>query len=117
MRRARVIAAHRAPDRPSIRVAAGDTVTLGERDSDWPQFVWTTLAQGLGGWIPATLFDRESGEATAQADYDTRELPTEIGEMLMVHHQQEGWCWAENENGESGWIPARAIEMIDNQPI
>ena len=113
MRRARVIAAHRAPDRPPIRVAAGDSVTLGERDSDWPQFVWTTLAQGLGGWIPAVLFDRDIGEATALSDYDTRELDTTIGEILILHHHQEEWWWAENANGDSGWIPARAIELID----
>ena len=114
MRRARVIAAHRAPDRPPIRVAAGDSVTLGERDSDWPQFVWTTLAQGLGGWIPAVLFDRDIGEATALSDYDTRELDTAIGEILILHHHQEDWWWAENANGDSGWIPARAIEVIDD---
>ena len=113
MRRARVIAAHRAPDRPSIRVTAGDPVTLGERDSDWPQFVWTTLAQGLGGWIPATLFDREFGEAIAQGDYDTGELATDIGEMLVVHHEQEGWWWAENTRGDTGWIPGRALELIE----
>ena len=64
MQRARVIAAHRAPDRPPIRIATGDPVTLGERDSDWPNFVWTTLAQGLGGWIPAVLFDNDIGQAT-----------------------------------------------------
>ena len=113
MHRARVIAEHRSPDRPSIRVAAGDSVTLGERDSDWPQFVWTTLAQGLGGWIPAVLFDRDIGEATALSDYDTRELDTTIGEILILHHHQEDWWWAENANGDSGWIPARAIEFID----
>lgn len=113
MRRARVIAAHRAPDRPPIQVSTGDSVTLGERDSDWPQFVWTTLAQGLGGWIPAVLFDRDSGEATALGDYDTRELDTEIGDVITLHYEQEGWWWAENANGDSGWIPARAIESID----
>ena len=99
----------------AIQVSAGDSVTLGERDSDWPQFVWTTLAQGLGGWIPAALFDRDTGAATALADYDTRELATRIGESITVHYQQEGWWWAENANGESGWIPARAIELIDNE--
>ncbi len=117
MRQARVISAHRAPDRPSIRVAAGDAVMLGERDSDWPQFVWATLAQGLGGWIPAVLFDREIGQATALADHDTRELPTEIGELITLHHQQEGWWWAENARDESGWVPARAIVLMEDTPL
>jgi hypothetical protein len=59
------------------------------------------------------LFDREFGEATAQADYDTRELATEIGEVVMLHHEQEGWWWAENTQGDSGWIPARALQTIE----
>lgn len=114
---ARVIVAHHLPEREPIRVAKGDTVTLGERDSDWPQFVWTTLAQGLGGWIPAALFDREAGEAVAQEDYDTRELSAEAGEILTLHREQVDWWWAENVRGEQGWIPARCIEVIeDNSP-
>ncbi|MEO6518646.1 MAG: peptide-binding protein [Pseudoxanthomonas sp.] len=116
MRQARVIAAHRAPDRPSIQVATGDAVMLGERDSDWPQFVWATLAQGLGGWIPAVLFDREIGEATALADHDTRELPTEIGKLITRHQQQEDWWWAMNARGDSGCVPARAIALIEDKP-
>ena len=114
MQRARVIAAHRVPDRPPIRIATGDPVTLGERDSDWPNFVWTTLAQGLGGWIPAVLFDNEVGEATALGDYDTRELATDIGEIVRVHREQEGWWWAENASGETGWSPARALELMED---
>lgn len=112
-RRARVIAAHRAPDRPAIRLTPGESVTLGERDIDWPQFVWTTLATGLGGWVPSALFDREYGEAIAQQDYDTRELDADVGEILTLHRELADWWWAENTHGASGWIPARAIEIIE----
>ena len=113
MKRARVVAQHRAPDRPAIRIAPGDEVTLGERDNDWPQFVWTTLASGLGGWIPSVLFDRDMGLATAQREYDTQELDADVGQILTLHHELADWWWAENERGASGWIPARAIEIID----
>jgi len=111
--RARVVAAHRAPDRPAIRVRPGDAVTLGARDADWPQFVWTTLADGLGGWIPADIFDRDHGAAVAQQGYDTRELDAEPGDELALHRVQADWWWAENADGASGWIPARVIEIID----
>lgn len=116
MKRARVIATHRAPDRPAIRVASGDTVMLGERDIDWPHFVWATLASGLGGWIPAALFDSERGAATAREDYDTRELDAEAGEMLTLHHEMAEWWWAENALGRTGWIPARTIEPLEEDP-
>ncbi|WP_242109201.1 SH3 domain-containing protein [Luteimonas aquatica] len=113
MKRARVVLPHRAPDRPAIRVGAGDTVTLGERDSDWPQFVWTSLTSGLGGWVPAMLFDREQGLATARQDYDTRELDADPGELLVLHDELADWWWAENAQGTRGWIPARVLELID----
>lgn len=113
MKRARVIATHRAPDRPAIRVTVGDRVTLGERDTDWPHFVWATLASGLGGWIPAAMFDAERGAATALDDYDTLELDAEAGEVLTLHHETAQWWWAENALGRTGWIPAGSIEFID----
>ncbi|MCD9031727.1 SH3 domain-containing protein [Luteimonas sp. Y-2-2-4F] len=110
MRRARVLRAHRALDRPPIRVSAGERVALGERDTEWPEFVWTVNAAGDGGWVPAALFDRPQGEATALADYDTRELEADPGQRLRLHRELAGWWWAENAHGACGWIPARAIE-------
>jgi hypothetical protein len=116
MRRARVITAHQAPDRPAIRIAAGDTATLGDRDLDWPQFVWATLASGLGGWIPASMFDAERGAATAVDDYDTRELDAEAGEILTLHHEMADWWWAENVVGQTGWVPARSLQPFEEEP-
>ena len=116
MKRARVIVTHRAPDRPAIRVVAGDTVTLGDRDIDWPHFVWATLASGLGGWMPAAMFDAERGAARARDDYDTRELDAEAGEVLVLHHEIADWWWAENVLGTTGWIPARNLEPFTASP-
>ena len=110
--RARVLEAHRAPDRVPIRVRAGERVTLGERDGDWPDFVWTALASGLGGWIPSFLFDADSGQANALEDYDTKELDAEPGEELALHRELAGWWWADNARGDSGWIPARKLEHL-----
>jgi len=115
MRRARVIATHRAPQRPAIRVAAGDTVTLGDRDTEWPQFVWTMLEGGHGGWMPVDLFDQPHGSATAQGDYDTRELEADAGEVLTLHHELAQWWWAENAIGRTGWVPTRCLELGEHQ--
>lgn len=114
MKRARVIAEHRAPERPAIRVASGDTVTLGDRDTEWPEFVWTALASGLGGWVPSALFDAERGQASALQDYDTVELDADTGDILTLHRELAGWWWADNARGESGWIPSRKLEMLDD---
>jgi hypothetical protein len=112
IQRARVVERHRAPDRPAIRVAAGDRVTLGDRDAEWPQFVWTSLASGLGGWVPSALFDAERGQASALEDYDTRELDAEPGEDLVLHREYADWWWVENARSECGWIPARKLRLL-----
>jgi hypothetical protein len=114
MRHARVVVSHHAPDRPAIQVAQGDTVTLGDHDRDWPQFVWITTADGQGGWVPAAVFDREYGAATALSDYDTRELDAGADAILLLHYQLADWWWAEDERGLKGWIPERALEMLDD---
>lgn len=113
MRRARVATAHRAPDREPIRCTAGDTMTLGERDTEWPEFIWAELEHGQGGWIPAALFAQAGDRAVITQDYDTRELEADPGDELRLHNWLADWWWAENANGTCGWIPARAIVLID----
>lgn len=110
MQQRRTQAAHRAPEHAPVQVAAGDTAVLGERDTEWPQFVWAALSNGLGGWIPAVLFDAARGQATALAEYDTRELDVEAGEMLILHREFAQWWWVENRHGQTGWIPERVLE-------
>ena len=114
MPQACVTTEHRAPQRPAIQVRAGEHVRLGERDDQWPLFVWTIRSDGLGGWIPHALFavDADGVNATARADYDTRELDADTGELLTVHHALADWWWAENRHGAQGWVPARNIELI-----
>lgn len=114
MPQARVTAEHRAPQRPAIQVRTGERVRLGDHDSQWPQFVWTIRADGLGGWIPRALFavDADGVNPTAQTDYDTRELDADAGELLTVDRELANWWWAENRHGAQGWVPARNIELI-----
>lgn len=112
MRRARVVVSHSAPDRPPIQVLRGDAVMLGDRDVDWPEFAWVTVAEGRGGWVPATLFDQDRGPAVALDDYDTRELDAQADEIVQLHRELAGWWWAENALGVQGWIPERALEML-----
>lgn len=116
MRQARVTAAHRSPARPAIRVNSGDQVTLGERDTEWPAFTWVTLANGLGGWMPATIFTVAGERATALQDYDTRELDVDEGEVVVLHREMANWWWAENAAGDTGWVPSRNVGDITGKP-
>ena len=110
--RARVTTAHRAPDRPPLRLRRGDPVVLSDRDEEWPQFVWTQ-AGTLGGWVPAALFDAERGSATALEAYDTTELDVDPGQLVTLHRELADWWWVEDAAGAQGWVPSRVLQILD----
>jgi len=108
------IARHEIPERPPIRVEVGDQVEVGERDSEWPAFVFVTSQKG-SGWIPERHLDRQAAGAVVTEEYDTTELPTEEGEELEVLHEDltSGWLWCRAKNGCEGWVPERTLCQLD----
>jgi hypothetical protein len=42
----RAVKTHQAPGRPPIRVAAGQSVQVGDQDTTWPAFVFVTTGDG-----------------------------------------------------------------------
>ena len=55
---ARVISHYRTQYANPIQFAQGERVTLGERDAEWPAFIWTTTADGNAGWVPTKHLER-----------------------------------------------------------
>jgi hypothetical protein len=106
--------AHKVPDRPPIRVDVGDVVDVGERDTEWPAFVFITGQRG-SGWVPERLLERRDSRAVATAAYDTTELPTEEGDELevLVDDLASGWLWCRAKNGSEGWVPERTLSRFD----
>lgn len=111
---AEVKLAHTIPDRPPLRLVVGEEVGVGDRDSEWPEFVFVTATHGTG-WVPARHLTASSGEAVVQTSYDTTELPTEIGDVLgvIVQDFESGWLWCRSHNGREGWVPAKTLEVSD----
>lgn len=114
MQRARVVRDYRTQYANPIRFAAGDLVTLGERDTEWPAFIWTVTADGNAGWAPFEwLTPLGDGRAEALRDYSAQELDVDAGDDIVLHHELGGWWWAENSQHQSGWIPRESISSID----
>jgi hypothetical protein len=111
VKHARVVTAHGTPDRPPLQVAVGDVVHAGDRDTDWPEFVFVTTATG-SGWVPARHLSQPSGVAVVQTAYDTTELSTEVGDLLDVLDEDtaSGWSWCRASGGGEGWVPGRALD-------
>lgn len=106
--------AHEIPDRPPLRLEVGDRVEVGERDSEWPAFVFVTAKHG-SGWVPERHLDRQDGSALVAKGYDTTELPTQEGEELEVLREDltSGWLWCRAKNGREGWVPERTLSPLE----
>jgi hypothetical protein len=102
---------HQISERPPIQLAAGDEVEVGDRDTEWPEFVFVTAERGAG-WVPARHLSRSSGRAVVQIPYDTTELPTEVGDVLQVVAEDvpSGWLWCRSSSGREGWVPVKTVE-------
>jgi len=102
--------AHTIPERAPLRLAVGDEVELGERDAEWPAFVFV-VAPGGSGWVPARHLSRSSGRARVLAPYDTTELPTARGQVLdvLAEDRESGWVWCRDFDGREGWVPAKTL--------
>jgi hypothetical protein len=114
MQTVRAKVGHEIPDRPPLRLAVGERVTAGERDSEWPAFVFVTCARG-SGWVPARHLSTESGPATVQTAYDTTELPTRANDVLEVVAEDpiSGWLWCRSADGRVGWVPINTVEPFN----
>jgi hypothetical protein len=111
--RARAVEDHRIPERAPLQVAVGERVSVGERDTEWPAFVFVTGTQGEG-WVPRRHLSGDSGEATVLVAYDTTELPVDVGDEVEVIERDDpsGWWWCRNAAGEEGWVPVAALELM-----
>jgi hypothetical protein len=111
IRRVAVHTAHTIPDRPPIRLHIDEEVQVGERDDEWPAFVFVTTSTG-SGWMPARYLNhRGSGRAVVRTPYDTTELATHPGETLdvLAEDHESGWLWCQAGNGAQGWVPTRTV--------
>lgn len=115
----RVVLSHSAPDRAPITIKPGEAFWVGERDEEWPAFVFVTKGSGQG-WVPARIIEQAPGPGDYQSrlkdgfNYDTTELDADPGEILDVLEADlsSGWLWCQNGSGATGWIPGRCVVPV-----
>ena len=100
-------------------------MTVGRRDTTWPEYVWCTAADGREGWVPEAFLDvmvdredtaAEDGSVTVRRtrrDYDARELDVASGDVVLAGEEAGGWFWCEAADGRSGWVPAECLTASD----
>jgi hypothetical protein len=92
-------------------VKAGEKLSVGQNDTQWPDWVWCTDPNGKSGWMPESYLDRTGSQGLARRDYDATELSASASEELVAHYEESGWIWCTNRWGQSGWIPLDNVEV------
>ncbi|REK11842.1 MAG: hypothetical protein DWQ40_11875 [Actinobacteria bacterium] len=112
MDRCTALVGHETPEYHPIQLAVGEVVEVGERDTEWPEFVKVNTKSG-SGWVPARHLSAEKGQARVIIPYDTTELATVQGEELVVLKRDRisGWTWCQNSEGREGWVPDRTLDL------
>jgi hypothetical protein len=108
MRQCSVINSHTPSTREVLELRAGDTVTVGARDEQWPQWLWCTNERGAG-WVPDTFLDIHDNLATAKRAYTTRELKVSADDNVEVLERHGGRAYVRLPDGDLGWIPERCL--------
>jgi hypothetical protein len=90
-----------------LSVRAGELVTVGEDDPEWPGWRWCTDARGKQGWVPEALI---GDGGVIDREYTARELDVAVGDEVEIVREIAGWIWCEKAAGGSGWIPASHVE-------
>ena len=92
-----------------ISVRAGESLTVGRVDNDFPGWRWCRAADGRQGWVPVEFLSSEEPQTTILKDYSASELQVAPGEEVTVEDARHGWLLVRNVKGECGWIPGECL--------
>jgi len=94
----------------AIRIAKDEALTVGDRTSDWPGWLWCRTVSGKRGWVPEEYLKVDGDKASALCDYDATELTVEKNEEVTILKTLAGWALCENSSGKRGWVPEGCLE-------
>ena len=120
----KVTTSYKSPYPDPIKLRAGDTVAVFQKDTEWPGWLWCRSTIGKEGWVPEKYL-RKIGNASpvtsarqmstsdayqAARDYDATELTVAKDELIELIYEESGWGWCRNKNGIEGWVPLNCLE-------
>ncbi len=104
-----VIAHHIPAAHEVLELREGDIVRVGDRDDQWPLWLWCTNDRGAG-WIPEGFLDIHEKVGRAKRDYTTRELAVSEGDQVELVESHGGWAFVRPQAGEPGWVPEHCLK-------
>jgi len=71
-------------------------------------WVWAKSRDGKEGWVPDSIITTDAPFRVTQT-YSAQELTCQKGQTLTSHNTLHGWVFCTDEQGQSGWVPARNL--------
>ncbi|MBI5060357.1 hypothetical protein HZB60_11325 [candidate division KSB1 bacterium] len=92
-----------------ISSVRGDVFRLGQRDDEYPGWIWTTAADGRSGWTHESFLSIDGERATLLEAYTAQELTIRVGDLLEILREVGGWYWCRTANNDLGWLPSSIL--------
>ena len=108
-----VIKAHKSNYPNPIQFKAGDILTIGAEDKEYPGWIWVETRDRNKGWAPMKYIEiiGSANRGIAKTSYCARELKVDVGEKLKIIKSICGWHYVINTIGEEGWVPKECIHF------
>lgn len=110
-RRGKIRSAYKSAYPEPLIAAAGETLAVEDRETQWPGWLWGEHPGGQAGWVPDVYLQRDGDRGTLVRDYDATELTVDVGEELTALSEHGGWMRCRLDDGSLGWIPAEHVEL------
>lgn len=111
--RYRTTSAYEAKYSNPIQFESGELITLGGRDSEFPEFLWAKDERGREGWVHQSKFLVTSEKkAVTTAHYNAIELTIRAGELVSAEEALGDWSWCRTTAGRLGWLPNHILERV-----
>ncbi len=99
-----------------VRVREGDSVAVGHRNQQHPDFVWAATEDGHHGWVPEEYLEMTGKQsAVVRRDYDSSHLTVVEDEELDVIEQVGDYLLCRTEAGVEGWVPVSCVHDVEEE--
>ncbi|MEW5924844.1 MAG: SH3 domain-containing protein [Candidatus Zixiibacteriota bacterium] len=107
----RVIKAYRSAYPNPLKLKKNDRIRTGEKESEWPGWIWCTDQKNISGWVPESYIQMDGNDAVMLYDYDATELTVNPGDELLIINEEVGWYWCLDQTGDCGWVPKENVKI------
>jgi uncharacterized protein YgiM (DUF1202 family) len=111
-KKCRVIEDYNSPYTEPLKFTKGEILTIGEKESEWSGWIWCTNKSGESRWVPENYLEIDENTCKILQDYNATELSITVGEELIIENEEAEWFWVTNQQGNSGWVPIKNVEII-----